>query len=366
MKRILHIVSSLNVNSGMMSVVMNYYRHIERKKIQFDFLYLFEMENTYKEEIEKFGGKCYYIGNPKSICNYMREINNFFCTHKDEYDAIHCHPIYSSIMFGFFAKKNGIKRVVAHSHSTQYSDKKISKIRNKLLINFITFFATDYVACTEEAASLFGKRVNRKKKILILKNAIELDKYKFNIDYRKQIRKELNIDSMMEVLCHVGRFSSEKNQKFILDIFNYYHKEHPNSTLIMVGDGALKQEIMKYGESLGIDNYIVYTGKRKDVNKILSAADAFLLPSLFEGAPVSAIEAQTSGLDCYLSDTITRDVNIVNCKYLDVNLPIGRWVDSLNCSLNVKKRERAFQILKESDYNIEKEVKILERFYLNL
>ena len=169
MKRILHVVSSLNVNSGMMSVIMNYYRHIERKKIQFDFLYLFEIENTYKEEIEALGGKCYYIGNPKSIFSYMLKINNFFYSHKNVYNAIHCHPIYSSIMFGFFAKKNGIKRVIAHSHSTQYSDKKNSRIRNKFLINFITFFATDYVACTKEAANLFGKKVNKKKQVFIIK-----------------------------------------------------------------------------------------------------------------------------------------------------------------------------------------------------
>lgn len=361
MKRILQIVPSLNINAGMMSVVMNYYRHIDRNKVQFDFLYFFEMDQTYRDEIISLGGRIYYIGKPSFKHSFQAKYNQFLKQHKGEFAAIHCHPIFAPEIFSHAAKKNGIKHVIAHSHSTKYSDNKISAIRNYFINLFVGICATEYMACSPEAAKLYGKR-----DVKILRNSIEGEKYRFSLEGRKNIREELGIDDSKVVVGHVGRFVAQKNHKMVIDIYASYHNNNENSVMLLAGDGPLKKEMEEYAVSKVKDGSIIFLGRRSDISQLLSAFDVFILPSLFEGAPVSAIEAQFAGLPCLLSDTITKSINATDCEYLPINASPDLWARKIKIDEGFEVRLTRYQKTIDFGFDIQSTAKELEDYYLSL
>lgn len=365
MIKILHIVSDLSQNGGMMSVIMNYYRNIDREKIQFDFLSFDISENDYSNEIKNLGGNVYCLGKPKINRSYIKDVDSFFYQHKEEYKAIHCHPIFAPEVFGYYAKKHGIKFVIAHSHSTKYSNKKISAIRNWVMNLLVTRFATNFMACSNEASNLF-KHVN-KKDIYILNNAVDCELYKFNQSIRSNIRKSLNIEDNDIVLGHVGRFSSEKNHIFLLDIFNELLNLDKKFKLILVGEGNLENEIRNHISKLNLHNNVILLGKVNNVHEILNGLDIFILPSIFEGVPVSAIEAQASGLKCFLSDSITKNVNINDVEYIALSDGAKKWADTIiNTIIDNKVRINQYRNIKKYGFDIEREASKLQQYYINL
>lgn len=361
MKRILHIVPSLNINAGMMSVIMNYYRHINRNEIQFDFLYFFEMDQTYKDEISSLGGRVFNIGKPSFKHSFQIKYNKFLKLHKGEYTAIHCHPIFAPEIFSHTAKKNGIKHIIAHSHSTKYSDNKISAIRNYFINLFVGICATEYMACSPEAAKLYGKR-----DVKILRNSIEGEKYRFSQEERQVIRREIGIPDNKVVIGHVGRFVAQKNHKMVIDIFTSYHQQNENSVLLLVGDGPLKSEMQDYARSKVKDNSIFFLGRRADIPQLLSGFDVFILPSLFEGAPVSAVEAQFAGLPCLLSDTITKSINATDCEYLPINASPELWSQKIKKDEDYNLRFERYQKMIDAGFDIKSTAKDLANYYLSL
>ena len=327
MIKILHVVSSLNINAGMMSVIMNYYRNIDRSKIQFDFWYFEEMKETHQAEITQLGGKTYFMPYRTFISSDQREIRRFFQEHKGEYIAVHCHPIWSSFVIAREAKHGGIKHVIQHIHSTKYSEKASSEKRNRLLMKFISWFATDYIACNQEAKYLFGKQLAESGRVVIVPNAIDVEKYKYNEDERNRIREELLISDDTFVVGTVGRLSVEKNQLFIIDVFYELLRIHTDSKLIIVGDGKMREAIEQKIVDLNLQSKAILTGKRRDVQALLSAFDLFLMPSLFEGTPVSALEARTAGLPCLMSDTITKSVDMPGMDYYPLQRSSTEWAN---------------------------------------
>lgn len=368
MIRVLHVVPTLNINSGIMSVVMNYYRKIDKSKVQFDFLYFGKMKDSHQAEIEELGGNLYYMGRPSFMPIYQKKLQNFFDKHKGEYLAVHCHPIWASALVAYAAKKNEVRHIIQHVHSTKYSEKKISAIRNRLLINFISFFATDYMACNKEAAQLFGRKIAGNGKVFILPNAIDLHRYEFNECSRTKIRNEFGASVDTILLGSVGRLSVEKNQCFIVDVFRSLHEKYPNSKLILVGDGGLRVQIEHKVIELGLTDSVIMTGKRTDVGKILSGLDLFIMPSIFEGTPVSAIEACTSGLPCLLSDTITRSVDMKGVKYFSIQKSPEEWAEELEKMISKSKNINRYDYSEVIDhgFDINTEVVKLEEYYLGL
>ncbi len=368
MIRILHVVSSLNINAGMMSVIMNYYRHIDRDKIQFDFWYFEEMEETHKAEIEALGGRTFFMPYRSFKPLDQRVIKLFFQQHKGEYAAVHCHPLWSSFIVAKEAKRSGINHVIQHVHSTKYSQKTSSGIRNRLLMKFIKFFATDYMACNHEARYLFGKRIVEDGDVLVLPNAIDIEKYQFDQSGREKIRNEFSIPNDTLVVGTVGRLSIEKNQQFIVDIFKELLSIYPNSRLIIVGDGnlreAIEQRVLKYD----IQRNVVLTGKRRDIQAILSAFDLFIMPSLFEGTPVSAIEARSSGLPCLISDTITKSINMPGIDYFHLQKSPNEWAQECLSFYEMWKsndRNDYSEVVKRG-FDIVSEAGKLQDYYLGL
>lgn len=368
MIRILQVVPSLNINSGMMSVVMNYYRKIDRSKVQFDFLYFGKMKDSHQVEIEKLGGHVYYMERPTFKLKDQKRLQDFFEVHKGEYTAVHCHPIWSSEVVAPAAKRSGIRHIIQHAHSTKYSEKKISAVRNYLVVKLISFFATDYIACNDEAAQLLGKKRAAKGQVYILPNAIDLQRYAFSESLRVKIRQEFKVDSETVLLGSVGRLSVEKNQGYIVEIFKAIHDKNKNSKLILVGDGTLRSRIEHKITELGLNDAVIMTGKRTDIRTILSGLDVFIMPSIFEGTPVSAIEARTSGLPCLLSDTITKSLDMKGVKFLSIHESPELWAREAEKLLDNNQRlnRHDYSEVVKRGFDIETEAVKLQEYYLGL
>lgn len=202
-------------------------------------------------------------------------------------------------------------------------------------------------------------------RVKIIKNAIDIEKYKFNEKIRNKVRKELNIQRKF-VVGHIGRMMPQKNQIFLLEVFKKVRKFEPDAVLLMIGDGPLKPKLENKIDELKLKESIVLLGIRRDVPDILMAMDIFLLPSLYEGLGVVAIEAQTTGLPCVLSDVVTREVNLGNCSFISLNETVDKWATRI---LDIRKghirRKGMIKEAKEFGYDIRSEVQAIETLYLN-
>lgn len=363
--RILHIVGSLSLNNGVMNFIMNYYRNIDRNKIQFDFLYFKETSPNFGDEILELGGKSYFVNKPsiKKIISSSEEFNEFFRQHKNEYKIIHLHEIYLVHFIKIFAFKYGIKHLITHAHTTKYSDNPKNALRNRIMCLGLKYSANHYFACSKAAGSFYyGDKAVESGKVKIINNAIDIEKYKFNEIIRQCVRKELGVENSF-VVGHIGRMSPQKNQIFLLEVFDKLLKFSPDSKLLIVGDGPLHNQLEKHIEKLNLKEKVILLGIRNDVSKLLMAMDVFCLPSLFEGLGIVAIEAQATGLNCVLSDVIPREVDMGKCKFLSLkdNSEI-EWGKML-LTYGGNNRESMTNIIEASNYSIVKEKDKLIEIY---
>lgn len=369
MIRIIHIVSSLGLGSGVMNLLMNYYRNIDRKKIQFDFLYFYDVDGDFKSEITMLGGLYHKIGHPKRFLKCKNNIDNFLKKSEYKYKIIHCHPLYSNMLVNGLVKKHNIDILIQHSHTAKYSNKKLSSLRNKMLLNINKNNITNYVACGDEAEKIFSKKELKKKGCLILNNGIDFEKYEFNLKYRSEIRSSIDIlDEKTIVFGNVARFSSEKNHDILINIFKKYHDINSNSKLVLVGNGPLEHKIKDKIQKLNLTNDVIFMGIRDDVYKVINAFDIFILPSAFEGFGIAALEAEANGLLTICSLGVPKDVIISKNSYrFDVygDESENIIVDFINKNINYN-RNIDNKIFIESKYNIKNESHLLEEFYLNL
>ncbi|SEC11351.1 glycosyltransferase family 1 protein [Paenibacillus sp. GP183] len=365
--RVLHIVDSLNRGSGVMSVIMNLYRNIDRSKVQFDFLVSFDKSPNYEEELINMGAKVYHLTPPtlKNIRSYINEIDEFFNTHAT-YTIIHSHtPTFNLFIFPI-AKKYGIKFRIAHSHNSKYSDKLLKAIRNYFMLLPTNLIANVYLACSNKAGEfLFGKKALKEGKVHIINNAIDCERFKYNEIIRGRVRKELEIENQF-VIGHIGRFSEQKNHTFLIDVFYEVLKKSKNALLLLVGDGDLQKSIMEKVNSLNIQDQVKFLGVRSDINNLMQAMDVFVMPSLFEGLPVVGVEAQASGLPCIISDNVTKEIKVANVQFLSLRSPISEWAERI-LEFNVKHfRVDSTDDLRKAGFDIKQEAKKLKELYVKL
>ena len=308
----------------MIGVIMNYLRHMPRGEICFDFAALYDGEVTFEEEIVSLGGRVYHIGSPSDLLRCRRSLCECIKASGKHYDAIHYHPIYASVLFSGIACKFGIRHTIQHSHSTHYSDRIVPSMRNRLLSYLIPHCATNLAACSTEAARLLRPKGHD---VFIMPNAVELSRFRYNSASRAAVRRELSLGSAPTV-GHIGRFSPEKNHRFLLRAFADARRQIPELRLVLVGDGELRREIEADIRRLALSDSVRLVGLRRDVPRLLSAFDLFVLPSVFEGVPVAAVEAQASGLPCILGDALTRDVDGGDAVYLPID-DHARWGEAM-------------------------------------
>lgn len=276
-----HIMGKWN-GGGVESVVMNYYKNIDRNRIQFHFLCDEDSTDIPYEEIEKLGGKVIVIPPYQKLFKYQKELYRIF--KENNYKIIHSHINALSVFPLKIAKKAGVPIRIAHSHSTSNKKEWKKNILKMILRPFSKLYANNYFACTEYAGKwLFGKKVVERKELNVINNAIDLKKFEFNENTREDLRKELGIKEDVLVIGHVGRFMKQKNHEFLIDVFEKAIKQDDNIYLILVGQGPFEDKIKEMAKEKGIEDKILFLGQRNDVNKLYQAMDIFVLPSLYEG-----------------------------------------------------------------------------------
>lgn len=354
---------------GSTQYVLNNWKNIDRERFHFDFV-TFSPYLDFAEELEEQGCKIYYMPcYPQQDRN--RFIDSFGKVLQNGYDTLHLHTSYwRGTEAEEIAKQYRIKQVIVHAHSTGFGKartkeeeiegtKKHLAIREKLNEKM----ATDFLACSHAAAEwIFGDCIP-KNRIMILHNAIDTKRFAYSEDTRKKVRCELEIQDKF-VLGHVGRLALPKNHDFLLDVFCEVQKKIPNAVLILVGEGELREKIEGKIKDLRLESKVKLLGKRNDVNRLLQGMDLFVFPSLFEGFPIGLIEAQTTGLNCIVSDQITSEV-VITPLVKQYPLIASEWVNSIQTHYrdHTFRRKNMQFVIDDAGYGIKKQIRELEKIY---
>ncbi len=365
MLRVLHSVSNMD-RAGIETMLMNYYRHIDKTKIQFDFLCNKLKPGAYDEEIKALGGKIYHSPglNPLNFFKYDKFMKNLFDKNPD-IKIMHSHNgelAYQSLRSAY---RYGIKTRICHAHNTrmELNLKKILKLLYKTQLKKV---ANNYWGCGIDSIKFyFGQDIIDSKNYFVLHNAIDVDKFVYNEKIRNDVRKKYNLENKF-VIGNIGRFMEQKNHKFILELFKIILEKEPNSCLVLIGDGKLLDKMKLKAKKLGISKAVLFLGNINNANEMYQAMDVFLLPSLFEGLPVVGIEAQAAGLKCFMSDTITKEVKITdNVKYFNLKKDTkDTWATEILKTKKYVRKDMSNEI-KNAGYSIIDEAKKLEKIYLN-
>ena len=363
--RVLYVNGGIMDRGGISAYMMNYYRHIDKTKIQIDFIVHGFEKGVFDDEIHAMGGTIYNVPiKSKDYFGNIKALRTIFNTGK--YKIVHSHMDAMSLIVLREAKKCGILIRIAHSHNTEHlTNNKLKYFLNEIARKNIYRYATHMCACSELAGKwLFGEAMIKSGKVKIIKNAIELEKYRFDTETRNKLRRELDLEDKF-VVGHVGRFDYQKNHMFLLEIFSELVKQKPNAKLVLVGDGHLRNKIEAKIQAAGLSDRVLLLGQRSDVSELLNVFDVFVLPSLFEGLPVVAIEAQANGLKCCLSNKITREASVTDkIKFLDIE-GIKQWVEELS-KKNDSNRTICEQKFIELGYEINGAAEKLCKMYTDL
>lgn len=355
--RVLHIVTYMG-RGGLETMIMNYYRNMDRSKVQFDVLTHRQERYDFDDEIEALGGKIYHMPklNPWSH-RYIKALEKFFEQHS-EYKIVHSHIDCMSAVPLMIARNAGVPVRIAHGHSNN-QDKDFKYLLKLYYKRKIPRCATSLFACSTEAGRwMFGKQ-----NFFVLPNAIDTKQYIYNAEKRYKVRKELGLDDAL-VIGHVGRFSKVKNHEFLVDIFHEVYMQRNNVKLLLVGDGEKMQEVKEKVMRLQLSNIVIFTGTRSDVADVLQAMDVFVLPSLYEGLSIATLEAQASGLPCLISDRVSvecKKTSLVN--QLGLNEPATVWAKRILEVVDTERRDTSSEIA-YAGFDIQDNAQKLQNFYL--
>ena len=351
------------VGGGVEAVIMNYYRNINRNKIQFDFICDEDSTNIPYEEIESLGGRVIICPPYQKLFKYIKELKKIF--KENQYQIVHSNINTLSVFPLYAAKRVGVPIRIAHSHSTTSPKEFKRNLLKSILKIFSKVNANRFFACSETAGIYqFGNKAFKNGEIIIINNAIDVEKFSFNPKERIKTRNELGIKKETYIIGHVGRFVTTKNQNFILKIFSELCAEDDNSKLLLIGQGPLLESVKKKAKELKIDERVIFLGQKKEIEKYYQIMDLFIFPSLYEGLGLSAIEAQCSGLPCIMSTNIPKDTGILNNTcFLDLESPIYEWVQKIR---EYSKKERIMNIeaIQKAGFDIKKEIAKLEKLYI--
>lgn len=358
--RVLEIIGKRPVG-GVGTVMLNYQTYMDAEKVQMDYLIFGEEKETFDEAVETLGSKVYVypalsgsqMGRTKA---YLEE---FFSKHATEYDIVHLHAPNIAFLAFPIIEKYGIKHRIVHSHATLYAENKIKAIRNQVLWSLAKGKITDRIGCSKAAGDfLFGKE-----DFTVLKNAIAYEDYLYDEDLRNEVRERENVVDKL-VVGNVGRFSQQKNQTQLVEIFAKVKELRPDSVLWLVGDGELRNEIEAKIKEWKLEDSVHLFGMVKNTKELYQAMDVMVMPSLFEGLPMVGVEAQASGLPCVYSEPITREVDVVGCSYLALSESADTWAKAAIEAAEKKERRSYPRELDELGFNIKLEAKRLEELYL--
>lgn len=351
---------------GIETMLMNHYRRIDRSKIQFDFLVHGERHGEYEDEIRALGGRIHRIRKvktPLDLWLWQKELYTLF--KKEKYKIVHAHLEQETRLIMRQAERAGVQCRISHSHNTSSCRPLLKKAVGKIIEILTPWACTDFFACSILAGKWqFGETIVKDPRFKLFKNAVDCAKFKFSETRRKEMRESLQLSQNQITICHVGRFSEQKNHLFLIDIFHKLTLKKTNAVLLLIGDGPMRQKNSEKISTLGLESNVHFLGLRNDVDAIMQASDVFCLPSLYEGLPVAAVEAQSAGLPCLLSDTITPEVEITDLlHYLPLNASPEIWADALIQKASIPHRD-TYREMSGAGWDIVENTRWLENFYL--
>ena len=359
---------------GIETYIITQFRALDKNRFHYDFVFSQKEGNmAFSEEFSENESRIYRITN-------SRHWKDFLIAHSGEYDFLVFNtpaPVFLPFING--KKYGNFKKIIVHSHNSRSDMPWYIKIFVPLSFKYVQlkmkYSNAEKWACSELAGRfMFGKH----SEFTIIRNAIELDRFRYSESFRNKIRYQNGVSEDIFVIGLVGRFDYQKNQRFAIEVFRKYHEKNSKSELWLIGPESRKEladEIRKTVNSLGLSSSVKFLGALNNVNEYYQAMDAFILPSLFEGLPISGIEAQASGVPCLFSDTITRElmINHDNTKYLPIEGKSATeyWVDDIvNISQNNKeylqKRDDAYLKVKDAGYDINAETRRVEKLFISM
>lgn len=362
--RVLQVVTKMD-RGGLETWLMNVYRHLDREKVQLDFLCHRLEPGDYDDEIMALGGNIYRLSplSFKNFFGYFKSLDTFFKEHR-QYTIVHSQLSAMSTPIVRAAFQNNVS--VRISHSRTAGAKRDLKLPIRVFFKlFLKKYTTHAFACSKSGGIwLFGKRYMEKGRVKIWNNAINADCFSYDVARRSELRKELGLGNQL-VVGHVGRFAYPKNHNFLIDVFEKIAQKEPNAVLLLVGDGELRQGIEEKCAQKGLTENVLFVGKTTDVASYLQVADVFLFPSHYEGLPNSVIEAQAAALPCILSDTIDEGVKITNLvQMLSLNQSAESWADVVLNTLKLGLERKDMQEeIQSQGYDVKILTKELQDFY---
>ena len=358
MKRIIVIITTSFVRTGgLTSVMMNYWRSMDKTGLSFDFASTNQVDSLLYEEISKAGCQYFQLPSRKQVLKYFLRVRKL-CK---GYDIVHVHAnSATSVIELMAAMMAGVPKRIHHNHTSKTQH----PLLNKILYPVFKHSYTDAVACSDAAGEwLFGKG-----NYIVLPNAIDIDKYKYDLEVRKQVRNELKIEEDVFVVGHIGKFMDAKNHEFLIKVFANYHSKHPLSVLLLVGDGEWRVRVEKWVDESGCADSIILAGLRSDISAVVQAFDVFVFPSIYEGLPLTTLEAQASGLPCIISSNVTKAVAIGRDVVMkDLADGVESWafaIEGVEHSESRKERcEQNYKSITAAHFNIKCEANNLLQLY---
>lgn len=361
MIRVLHVMGCSDVG-GISTVVLNYYRFIDRTQIRFDIALTVPEVGKNGRELERLGAEIHFLPlKSEGLSAFRTALEKLLI--EGNYDAIHVHESETCYVALAVAKKLGIRCRVAHSHTCSPWEGMKGELRrlSGCVLNY--HYATHVIGCGRLAGErVFGKWNMKRPKAMVLPNAIDTARFAFDPELRREVRAELDAENRF-VLGMVGRLCVEKNYPFALELVSRLRKEEPSCLLVIAGNGEEEENIRAKIRELGIENHVKLLGRRADVERLHQAFDVFLLPSFTEGFPVAAVEAMASGLPVLLSDVITRELKFGTAvRYLSLNEPEA-WTKEILSWRKDTGREQRQREPADHTLDIRQTAKLLEETY---
>ena len=368
--RVLQVVPSLNRAAGVARFAYNMDLYHDEDRVHFDYLHhssidgLLMHDKTYDKELQEKGSRVYLVNYAsRGLSRFIEEVNTFFEEHGSEYDIVHCQMPNSAFCVLRDAKHAGVKHRILHSHLNNSSDQFLHRLRNAPLNAIGKMYATDRLACSEDAGKfLFGS-----KPFTVIRNGIPIEQFAYDTGINSALRAEYGIPMDAPVIGCVGRMVKQKNYPCAVKVFAQFLRKRPDAKLVFIGDGTDRAELEQAIHDEGVTSFVLLLGVREDINRLYSMLDVFFMPSLYEGLPVSCVEAQASGLPCVYSTDVPHESDITQTGlFVDRTADISQWVTALERAMNGGRLTGNPEVLSARGYSASANAEQLMRYYEQL
>lgn len=367
-KKVVLLNSCKGLYGGVESFLLNIFKRLDKELFEITFLTCGKSTyDMFRDEIESEGGRVdcinIYPSNFLSEIKVYKKLRNYFKIYKPDVVHINSSGLSFQVLASSAAQKEGINNIILHSHNFVPNISKLKRYSRSIMMPLLSKKGNFFLSCSKGASEwMFESKIQNK--VEVIPNGINTEDFKFSIEKRHSFLDEINISESNLILGNIGRFQTQKNHKFMIDILRHLLNKNENVYLLLVGEGELKEEIVEYAKEMYTFEHIIFLGERKDIGAFLSAIDVFIFPSLFEGFGIAALEAQASGAYTIVSDTIPKEVNVTgNVQYLSIDNPL-LWANTIeNLTINHDRLIDNYKV-SQSIYDADKTAERMSEIYL--